>query len=353
MSGAVRAYLGGSPTSSDADLALLAAAFAEMFDGAADPADIPRFLERSVGLMTDPQAIAAGAAALRARMVTITAPDDAIDVCGTGGDGAHTLNISTAVAFVLAGAQVVVAKHGNRAMSSRSGAADVLEKLGVQLTGARATLETCLAEAKIGFLFAQAHHPAMRHVAAARRAFGQRTVFNLLGPLSNPAEVKAQLIGVYAPEAATPMMEAAALLGLERAMIVHGAGGLDELSLIAPGENTAVAVGLPPDRLGDVVKPVAALAAQFGVTPITAAALRGGAPEDNAAALRALLQNQLARNHPYRSAVLLNAAAALMVARPHDVQDLATGWQVAEQSLASGAALTALTALIDITNAGR
>ena len=173
-------------------------AFSEIMDGVASHDDIKQFLTLTMPLMSFPPLIAAGARALRSRMVRVAAPDGAIDVCGTGGDGAHTLNISTAVAFVVAGCGVPVAKHGNRAMSSKSGAADVLEALGVKLTGDVATLERCLHEAGLAFLFAQNHHPAMRHVALARRELGKRTIFNLLGPLSNPASVKRQLMACSA-----------------------------------------------------------------------------------------------------------------------------------------------------------
>ncbi|MEJ0024365.1 MAG: anthranilate phosphoribosyltransferase [Alphaproteobacteria bacterium] len=212
----------------DADLDRI---FAIVMDGAAPADQIKPFLLATIPLMSDPRALAAGARALRARMLPVSAPVNAIDVCGTGGDGAHTLNISTAVTFVVAGSGVPVAKHGNRAMSSKSGAADVLEALGVKLTADNAVLERGLREANVAFLFAQNHHPAMRHVGPARREIGKRTIFNLLGPLSNPASVRRQLVGVFSRDFVTPMAEALNLLGAEKASIVHGAGGLDELSL--------------------------------------------------------------------------------------------------------------------------
>ena len=207
------------------DEAEIDAAFAALMSGAAAHEDIKAFLSLTAANVADPKLIAAGARAMRARMVKVNAPADAIDVCGTGGDGAHTLNISTTVAFVLAGAGVPVAKHGNRAMSSKSGAADVLEALGVKLTHDVPTLERALREAKIAFLFAQAHHPAMRYVAQARRDLNHRTMFNLLGPLTNPAGVKKQLVGVYDGAMVKPVAEALASLGCERGWVVHGAGG--------------------------------------------------------------------------------------------------------------------------------
>jgi anthranilate phosphoribosyltransferase len=218
----------------------LAADFARILDGETSFEETKAFLVRSIDLMGDAAALAAGAQALRERMIAVSAPAGAIDVCGTGGDGAHTLNISTAVAFVVAGAGVPVAKHGNRAMSSKSGAADVLEALGVKLTGHVPTLERCLREAGVAFLFAQNHHPAMRHVAAARRELGVRTIFNLLGPLANPARVKRQLVGVFSADYLAPIAAALRAIGGERAIVVHGAGGLDELSFIAGGANQAV-----------------------------------------------------------------------------------------------------------------
>ena len=279
----------------------LDADFARILDGSAEHAEIMDFLDRSVAWMSDPAALAAGARALRERMLRVSAPEGAIDVCGTGGDGAHTLNISTAVAFVVAGAGVPVAKHGNRAMSSKSGAADVLEALGLKLTSDAPTLERCLREANIAFLFAQNHHPALRHVAAARREIGKRTIFNLLGPLANPAGVMRQLVGVFSPEYVTPMAEALRELGCERALVVHGAGGLDELSA-AGKEANAVAVL----DSANIALQTASLDA-----PV-AADLRGGDAAENARELRVLLAG--AGRPAYRAAVLINAAAALYVA---------------------------------------
>ncbi len=317
-------------------MSALDADFARILDGAASHAEIMDFLERSVAWMTDPQALAAGARALGSRMLGVQAPDGAIDVCGTGGDGAHTLNISTAVAFVVAGAGVPTAKHGNRAMSSKSGAADVLEALGVRLTADAQTLERCLNEANIAFLFAQNHHPALRHVAAARRQIGKRTIFNLLGPLANPAGVKRQLLGVFAPEFVVPMAEALRELGCARALVVHGAGGLDELS--AAGEEANAVASLDG---GDITLQTATLE-----TPISAE-LRGGSAAENAEELRALLAG--AGRPAYRAAVLINAAAALFVAgRAASVVD---AHALATQTLDSPAPRQALERIIATTQA--
>lgn len=309
------------------------AAFAELMDGRAPHEDIKRFLTLSVAHMRDPLWLASGARSLRSRMLTISAPPGAIDVCGTGGDGAHSLNISTAVAFVVAGCGVPVAKHGNRAMSSKSGAADVLEALGVKLTGDTPTLERCLREANVAFLFAQNHHPAMRHVAPARRELGTRTIFNLLGPLSNPAEVKRQLIGVFSADFCEPLAQALLQLGAERALVVHGAGGLDELS--AAGKDANVVAMLDHG--------VITLQTANTVAPVHPD-LRGGSAADNAEELRALLQGQGRPGH--RAAVLVNAAAALFVA--DRAQSVTDAHAVAEEALTSGAAQRALEQLIDV-----
>jgi anthranilate phosphoribosyltransferase len=310
------------------------AAFAEIMDGAAAHDDIKAFLTLTIPLMNDPALIAAGARALRARMVRVEAPAGAIDVCGTGGDGAHTLNISTAVAFVVAGCGAPVAKHGNRAMSSRSGAADVLEALGVKLTGDVPTLERCLREAGVAFLFAQNHHPAMRHVALARRELGKRTIFNLLGPLSNPAGVKRQLVGVFSADFIEPVAGALRTLGCEKALVVHGAGGLDEVSAAGKDANWVATL-----ENGAISLQHATRSAE--VHPD----LRGGAASENAEEMRALLNGAGRPGH--RAAVLINAAAALFVAgRAPNVID---AYAMAEQALDSGAARGALEKLIEAT----
>jgi anthranilate phosphoribosyltransferase len=320
---------GGHVQASDLD-----GAFAEIMDGVAPHEDIKRFLHYTIPLMAHAPLIAAGARALRSRMMRVNAPEGAIDVCGTGGDGAHTLNISTAVAFVVAGCGVPVAKHGNRAMSSKSGAADVLEALSVKLTGDAVTLERCLREAGVAFLFAQNHHPAMRHVALARRELGKRTIFNLLGPLSNPAGVKRQLMGVFSADYLEPVASALSELGCEKAWVVHGAGGLDELSAQDREANdVAVLDGGAVTRVRAKVK--------AEVNPD----IRGGLAAENAEELRALLSGGGRPGH--RAAVVLNAAGALVVAgRAKDVPD---AWPMAERSIDSGAARDALAKLVAVS----
>jgi anthranilate phosphoribosyltransferase len=310
------------------------AAFAAIMNGDAAHEDIKRFLNLTQPHMRDAAWIAGGARALRSRMVRVNAPTGAIDVCGTGGDGAHTLNISTAVAFVVAACGVTVAKHGNRAMSSKSGAADVLEALGVKLTGDVATLERCLREAGVAFLFAQNHHPAMRHVALARRELGKRTIFNLLGPLSNPADVKRQLVGVFSADYAEPMARALGELGCEKALVVHGAGGLDELSAAGKEANHVAAL-----ENGVVTMQLATMTAE--VHPD----LRGGMASENAGEMRALLAGAGRPGHC--AAVLINAAAALFVAghSPSVIEAHAA----ATESIDSGAARAALQSLVDVS----
>lgn len=310
------------------------AAFAEIMDGRAAHEDIKRFLTLTTGHMGNAAWIASGARSLRARMIRVSAPVGAIDVCGTGGDGAHTLNISTAVAFVVAACGVPVAKHGNRAMSSKSGAADVLEALGVVLTGDIPTLERCLRDAGLAFLFAQNHHPAMRHVALARRELGKRTLFNLLGPLSNPASVTRQLVGVFGPDFTLPVAEALRGLHCDRALVVHGAGGLDELSAAGKEANhVATLVN------GQITCQHATLEAP--VHPD----LRGGDAAANAEEMRALLSGGGRPGH--RAAVLINAAAALVAA--DKAADILDGHAQAINALESGAAKAALERLIDVS----
>lgn len=328
------ATIGGLRDSGAVQASDMDAAFAEIMDGAAAHEEIKTFLTLTMPLMGHAPLIAAGARALRSRMVRVSAPEGAIDVCGTGGDGAHTLNISTAVAFVVAGCGVPVAKHGNRAMSSKSGAADVLEALGVKLTADPPTLERSLREAGVAFLFAQNHHPAMRHVALARRELGKRTIFNLLGPLSNPAGVKRQLMGVFSADFIEPVASALQELGCEKAWVVHGAGGLDELSAQHREANNVAVLD------GGVVN-----LARASVDAEINADIRGGLAAENAEEMRELLAGRGRPGH--RAAVVLNAAGALVVAGK--AVDVVEAWPMAEQSLDSGAARGALEKLVDVT----
>jgi anthranilate phosphoribosyltransferase len=269
--------------------------------------------------------------AMRARMQRLAAPPGAIDVCGTGGDNAGTLNISTAVTFVLAGLGVPVAKHGNRALSSRTGGADVLTALGIDIDVALERLPAILRAANCAFLFAPRHHAALRHAAGPRVELGTRTIFNLLGPLANPAEVRRQLIGVFDPRWGQPMAAALAGLGTECCWIVHGQG-LDELTLA--GENQVVELRDGAIRTRTVTPE------QAGLPRAPIAAIRGGEAAANAAALAALLEGEAG---PYRDTVLLNAAAALIVAGR--VDDLREGAALAAQALDDGTALAALETL--------
>jgi anthranilate phosphoribosyltransferase len=246
--------------------------------------------------------IAEAARALRSRMIPIDAPAGAIDVCGTGGDGHHTLNVSTAVALVVAGCGVPVAKHGNRAASSKAGAADTLEALGLDMQVAGETAEASLRDLGIAFLFAANHHPVMARITPIRRHIGKRTIFNLMGPLANPARVSRQLIGIARPDYTGLYADALEQLGTEAALVVSGEEGLDELS----GAGASIAV-----IVGDVPLPPRIVPEDAGLQRHPLAALRGGDPAYNAHALRALLGGD---RGAYRDAVLLNAAAALVLA---------------------------------------
>jgi anthranilate phosphoribosyltransferase len=313
-------------------------AFAAFFEGEATPAQMGGFLMalRVRGETVDE--IAAAAAAMRARCIRVTAPPGAMDIVGTGGDGKGTLNISTAAALVVAGAGQVVAKHGNRNLSSKSGAADALTELGLNVMVGPPVVERCLAEAGIGFMMAPMHHPATRHVMPARAELGTRTVFNLLGPLTNPAFVKRQLTGAFSARWIRPMAEVLGALGSDRAWLVHGSDGTDEISIagstaVAAWEDGAVReFTLHPEDAGLPVHPFAAI--------------MGGTPADNAAALRALLGGAPGA---YRDAVLLNAAAALVVGGR--AGDLKAGVEMARDSVDSGAAKARLDALRAITPA--
>jgi anthranilate phosphoribosyltransferase len=305
------------------------AAFGDILDWRADPDDVARFLtDMSLRDETSIE-IAACARAMRARMITVEAPEGAIDVCGTGADGQHSLNISTAVAIVVAACGVPVAKHGNRAASSKAGAADTLEALGLDMDVASATAERCLADIGIAFLFAQKHHPTLAALAPIRRAIGRRTVFNLVGPICNPARVTRQLIGIARPDFMTVYAEALELLGAESAMLVAGDEPLDELSIAGP--STILRMG----ACGSGTLRIEPMHAGLRVHPLDD--LRGGDPAYNAAALRRLLQGEPGA---YRDAVLLNSAAALMVAGR--VNTLAEGVEEAGEVLDNGLANTLL-----------
>lgn len=269
--------------------------------------------------------IAAAAKVLRAKALTIKAPYGAVDCCGTGGDGANTYNISTAVALVAAAAGVPVAKHGNRASSSKSGAADVLETLGISLEMPKAALEEALKTIRFAFLMAPNHHAAMKHVSAARKKMGRRTIFNLLGPLANPAGTKLQLIGVYDRKWVLPMAGALKKLGAKKAWVVHGADGLDEITLT--GE-TFIAI------LDDgVITETTLTPGDFGLPTYTPEDFKGGDSGENATALRALLDG---KDGAYRDIVLANTAAVL--ALHGDVKSLKEGVAKAAEAIDSGAA---------------
>jgi anthranilate phosphoribosyltransferase len=307
------------------------AAFNVIMSGEATPAQIGALL-MAMRVRGETVAEITGAVrAMRARMTAIEAPAGAIDVCGTGGDGAGTLNVSSAVTFVVAGCGVPVAKHGNRALSSRTGGADVLTALGVNVDAPLASLPVILAEAGCVFLFAPRHHPSMRHAAGPRVELATRTIFNLLGPLANPACVRRQLTGVFSPDWTRPMAETLAALGHEAAWIVHGMG-LDELTVAGQNHVTALQGG----RIASfVVEPEDA-----GLSRAPVAAIRGGDAGFNASSLEAML---CGAPGAYRDTVLLNAAAALIVAG--QAGDLREGVSRAGHSIASGAAFAALETL--------
>ena len=311
-------------------------AFEILFNGDATPSQIGGLL---MTLRTRGETVgeyAAAAAVMRAKCRAVKAPEDAIDIVGTGGDGKGTLNISTATAFVVAGAGVPVAKHGNRNLSSKSGAADALGQLGVEVMVGPEVVERALAEAGIGFMMAPMHHPAIAHVMPTRAELGTRTIFNILGPLTNPAGVKRQLTGAFSREMIRPMAETLAALGSDAAWLVHGSDGTDELTITGKSWVSELKDGEVTDR--EVYPEDAGL----GVHPFEA--ILGGTPEDNGKAFRALLDGAPSA---YRDAVLLNAAAALVIAGK--VNDLTSGREMAAESIDSGAARARVEALARVT----
>lgn len=311
-------------------------AFEILMSGEASMAQVGGFLMglRVRGETVDE--IAGAVSIMRQKMVPVDAPEDAIDIVGTGGDGTNTYNISTLAALIVAGAGVPVAKHGNRALSSKSGTADALSQLGVKLDIEPDLISRCVREAGIGFMFAQLHHPAMRHVGPARVELGARTIFNIVGPLSSPARVKKQLFGVYSPEWLIPGAEALRDLGLTSAWVVHGSG-LDEITTTGPSQVAELKDG--------EIRTFELTPGDFGVATVSLEAIRGGDGAVNAAALRDVLGGA---KTAYRDVALCNAAASLIVAGK--AKDVTEGMHLASQSLDTGSAARALEKLIAISN---
>lgn len=311
-------------------------AFRHIMNGAASEGQIGAFLMalRLRGETTEE--IAAGAAVLRERMIPVKAPAGAIDCCGTGGDGKGSYNVSTAVSFVLAGLGLKVAKHGNRALSSKSGAADVLAALGVKLEMPAERIAKAIEEIGVGFMMAPLHHSAMRHVAPVRQALGFRTVFNLLGPLANPAGVRRQLVGVFSKEWTEPVAKVLQRLGSEKAWVVHGSDGLDEL--------TTTGVSHVTELDGGRIRSFEVTPEDAGLPRARLADLTGGDAKLNAFALKALLAGEAG---PYRDIVLLNAAACLVIAGR--AESLKAGAAEAARAIDDGRAMRALERLIDFS----
>jgi anthranilate phosphoribosyltransferase len=312
-------------------------AFDSMMSGEVTPSQIGALLMglRMRGETVDE--ITGAVTAMRARMLTVDAPEDAVDVVGTGGDASGSYNISTCAAFIVAGAGAPVAKHGNRALSSRSGAADVLTALGVKIDIPPETISACIRDAGIGFMFAPSHHPAMKHVGPTRVELGTRTIFNLLGPLSNPAGVKRQMVGVFSRQWVEPLAHVLKNLGSVRAWVVHGSDGLDEITTSGP---TAVAALRDGAVTTFEIRPEDA-----GLGRAKPDALRGGDAGHNADALKAVLSGE---KGAYQDIAVLNAAAALVVAGK--AETLGEGVKLAGHTIDSGAARRALERLIAVSN---
>jgi len=315
------------------------AAMGAIMDGGAQPAHIAGLLMALALKGERPAEMVGFAQAMRARAQPLTRPaGEVFDTCGTGGDGAHTFNVSTAAALVLAGAGVRVAKHGNRAVSSRSGSADVFEALGTRLDAAPERIAQALEEANVAFFFAPAWHPSMKHAAPTRRELGVRTAFNLLGPLTNPAGARRQVVGVSRPEHTELVARTLGLLGTERAWVVHGAGGLDEISTLG---HTKVS-----ELRGGMVNTFYVHPSDAGVARASLDQLTGGDAVENAGTVRRLLDGE---RGPRRDIVLLNAAAGLLVAGR--AESLGEGVALAAASIDTGAARSALARLVEISQA--
>ncbi len=317
------------------------AVFGEIMDGEASPAQIAGLITALRMKGETPAEIAAGARAMRARVTPVrTRRSPVIDTCGTGGDAAGTINISSLAALVAAGAGAAVAKHGNRSVSSRCGSADLYQELGVNIDIGADTMGRCLDEARIAFLFAPKLHPAMKHAIGPRRELGIRTIFNILGPLTNPAGATRCLLGVYSEDLVPLIAGALAELGAEHALVVHGADGLDEISLTGPTLAAEV-------RAGEGVRRRDLSPEDFGLSPCSAEELRGGDPSYNARRARAILAGE--ESGGARDTVAANAAAALYVAGA--ASDLTEGMQRAIEAIDSGAAAECLETLRRVSNA--
>jgi anthranilate phosphoribosyltransferase len=314
-----------------------ASAFDSMMSGEATPSQMGGLLMALRVRGETVEEITGAVSAMRGKMLGVTAPAEAIDIVGTGGDGSGSVNVSTCAAFIVAGTGIPVAKHGNRALSSRSGAADVLASLGVKIDLKPEDVGRCVQEAGIGFMFAPAHHPAMKNVGPTRVELATRTIFNLLGPLSNPAGVKRQMVGVFSRQWVQPLAQVLQNLGSESVWVVHGSDGLDEITLTGP---TFVAALENGDIRTFEVTPEEA-----GLTRCGSEGLKGGDADANAVALQSVLDG---KPSPYRDVALLNAAAALVVAGR--TKTLKEGVEIGKKSLDSGAAAARLKHLVAVSN---
>ncbi|WP_407189649.1 anthranilate phosphoribosyltransferase [Bradyrhizobium centrosematis] len=314
-----------------------ASAFDAMMSGEATPSQMGGLLMALRVRGETVEEITGAVAAMRSKMLTVTAPPDAVDIVGTGGDGSGSVNVSTCASFIVSGAGVPVAKHGNRALSSRSGAADVLASLGVKIDLRPEQVGRCVRECGIGFMFAPAHHPAMKNVGPTRVELATRTIFNLLGPLSNPAGVKRQMVGVFSRQWVQPLAQVLKNLGSESAWVVHGSDGLDEITLTGPTFVSALHNG--------EIRNFEVTPEDAGLSRCEAGALRGGDAEANAIALQSVLDG---KPSAYRDVALVNAAAALVVAGR--AKDLKEGVALGVKSIDSGAANAKLKHLIAISN---
>jgi anthranilate phosphoribosyltransferase len=336
---AFRALIGKVATGATLTRDEASGAFEQMMSGEATPSQMGALLMALRVRGETVEEITGAVSAMRAKMLRVTAPPDAVDVVGTGGDASGSFNISTCAALIVAGAGVPVAKHGNRALSSRSGAADVLAALGVNIDLKPHQIARCISEAGVGFMFAPAHHPAMKNVGPTRAELGTRTIFNLLGPLSNPAGVRRQMIGVFSRQWTQPLAQVLKNLGAERIWVVHGSDGLDEITTSGPTSVTALEDG--------AVKSFEISPDEVGLAKVKPEALRGGDAPANAKALRSVLEGEASA---FREVAIFNAAAALVVAGK--AKDLKAGVELAAHSVDSGEAEVRLDRLIVVSNDG-